>query len=285
MREYPSIPSVADAPAELFESGHLWILEKIDGAHLRFQLRESGAIRFGDRDRVYDDPGAIPAPYEHAVRHVQERLDREALRNAVDDVESVVFFGEATHRQGIDYDWERLPSFLGFDVYSEREEAFRPPGAVQAIFERLGLEPVNAVERELNTRDFDPDSYAIPESAWYDGPAAGVVIRNKRGGRATLDHPDVGEPDTGAADPASPDPSAEALAAEYATDRRFERLAGELDGRGRDVTFERLYERALTDIVREEHRRLYHGSASVDLPAFRSAVAARTRAFLDGTTE
>lgn len=279
MKEYPSIPRVANAPDGLFESGHLWVLEKIDGAALRFQLRESGAIRFGDRSRVYDDPEAVPAPYEHAVRHVRERLDRGALRNAVNDVESVVFFGEATHRHTIEYDWDRLPSLLGFDVWSESEGSFRPPGAVQGIFERLGLEPVNAVERELHTRDFDRESYAIPMSAWYDGPAAGVVIRNKRGGRAKLLHSDVREGD----ETIPVDALAEELAETYATDRRFEKLAHERGGR--DITFETLYDRALMDIVREAHKQLYHGSSSVDLPAFRSAVAARTRAFLDGSTE
>ncbi|CCQ36330.1 uncharacterized protein Nmlp_2150 [Natronomonas moolapensis 8.8.11] len=288
MKQYPPIPRVTNAPEELFESGHLWVLEKIDGAILRFQLLNSGVLRFGDRSRVYDDPEAIPAPYGHAVRHVRERLDREALRDAVDDVESVVFFGEATHRHAIEYDWERLPSVLGFDVWSEREGSFRPPGAAQGIFERLGLESVNAVERELHTRDFDPGSYSVPESAWYDGPAEGVVIRNKRGGRAMLLHPDFreadGNPDARDADGTVPeDASAETLAETYATDRRFEKLARRLERRRGGVTFETLYERALTDIAREEYRRLYRGSPSIDRPAFRSAVAARTRAFLDGT--
>jgi hypothetical protein len=278
MKRYPEIPRVADAPDELFETGHLWLLEYVDGAQLRFQLRESGAIRFGDRERVYDDPDAIPAPYEHAVRHVRERLDRAALRGAVEDPGSVVFFGESTHKRRIEYDWDRLPSFLGVDVYSAAEGSFRPPGAAEKIFERLGLEPVNAVEKELHTRDFDPESYAIPQSAWYDGPAAGVVVRNKRGGRAKLLHPDFGAPED--AEPI--DASAEAVAERYATDERFERIADDLDARGEAVTFERLYDRAVVDIVREKHRRLYHGASSVDMAAFRSAVAARARTFLDG---
>lgn len=281
MKKYPSIPPVENAPEGLFDSGHLWIQEKIDGANFRFQLRESGAIRFGDRDRVYDDHGAIPEPFAHAVRHVRERLDREALGRAVDDVESVVFFGEATHRHAIEYDWERTPSFLGFDVYSAETDSFRPPGAAQGIFERLGLEPVNAIERELNTRDFDPNSYSVPESAWYDGPAEGVVIRNKRGGRAAILHPDF-EAD------ATVEPfeeSAEELAETLATDGRFGRLQTELETRGTAVTVEALYDRVFEDVVREEHRRLYHGSSPVDIPEFRSALAARTRAYLNGTSE
>jgi hypothetical protein len=280
MKQYPSIPRVEDAPEGLFESGHLWLLEKIDGVQLRFQLQDSGVIRFGDRDRVYDDPDAIPAPLEHAVRHVRERLDRDALERAVDDPESIVFFGEASTHRTIEYDWERLPPFLGFDVWSAESESFRPPGVVQAIFDQLGLEPVNAIEKERNTRDFDPESFAIPQSAWYDGPAAGVVIRNKRGGRAMLCNPEIQ-----AREAAAPrDVSAESIAATHATEERFERLAEALKGRETVVTFETLYDRALIEIARRTPR-LFDGASSIDIAEFRSAVAGRTRAFLDGESE
>ncbi|MFO7925714.1 RNA ligase family protein [Natronomonas sp.] len=283
MKRYPSIPSVEDAPDGMFESGHLWVLEKIDGALFRFQLRESGLVRFGDRTRVYDDPDAIPAPYEHAVRHVQRRLDRGALRNAVDDVESVVFFGVSTHRHAIEYDWDRLPSFLGFDVYSTGADAFRPPGATQGIFERLGLDPVNAFARELHTRDFDPESYSVPDSAWYDGPAAGVVIRNKRRGRATILNSNAPTNDGTGSDLISPDTSAAELAETYATDHRLRRLTSSLEADGEAATVETLYDRAMAEIVREHHTRLLDGASSVDMSAFRSGVAARVRWFLDGT--
>lgn len=276
MKEFPSIPRVADAPDELLEGGHLWLLEKVDGAHLRFQLQESGLIRFGDRNHVYDDPDAVPEPYQHAVRHVRENLDREALRGAVDDVGTVVFFGEAMHQHTIDYDWARTPSFLGFDIWSDKSERFYPPDAVEQIFRQLGLRPVNVFERERNTRDFDPDSYAVPQSNWYDGPAEGVVIRDKQGRRAKLLHPEFQEVD----EPPPVDASATELAAEWATRRRLEELATRLDDQGQPVTFETLSERALEDIVREKHRLLYH-DGSIDLEAFRSEVATRTREFLE----
>lgn len=285
MKEFPSIPRAVNAPEDLFERGHLWILEKVDGANVRFQLQESGYLRFGDRSRVYE-PDAIPDQYQHAVRHVREHLDREALRNAVDDVESVVFFGEATHHHTIDYDWGRTPSFLGFAVWSARENAFRPPDAVEGIFEKLGLQPVHAVEREVRAQDFDANSYSIPESAYYDGPAEGVVVRNKTGGQAKLLHPDFREVE----ETVPVDAPAEELADRYATRRRFEKLAAKLESRGEPVTVDTLYERALEDIIREEHKQLYHGDASVDVngdasvdvKAFRSTVAALTREFLDG---
>lgn len=274
MKAFPSIPRRANAPTELFQTGHLWLLEKVDGANFRFQLQQSGQLRFGDRNRVYQDPTNVPDPSQHAVRHIQTHLDREALRAAVDDVEEIVFFGEAMHRHTIEYDWDRTPSVLGFDVWSAADEAFRPPGAANRIFERLGLQPVNAVERELSARDFDPDSYSIPQSAWYDGPAEGVIVRNKRGQRAKLLDPEFDASE----DPGPVDVSAEELAERYATERRFEKLVGTIDDRGQPVTFDRLYDRLREDILREKHRQLDRG---VDLGTFRSELAVRTRAFLD----
>jgi hypothetical protein len=274
VQSYPSIPRAANAPDQMFEEGHLWLFEKVDGAHLRFQLQEAGFLRFGDRSRAYD-PDDVPDPYQHAVRHVREQLDREALRQAVADVESVTFFGEATHHHAIDYDWDRLPSFLGFDVAVEGE--FRPLDTVEGIFERIGLEPVNTVAREVRARDFDPASYEIPASAWYDGPAEGVVVRNKRGDRAKLLHPEFREVD----ETVPVDAPAEGLATRYATDRRFEKLAAKIETRGEAVTVDRLYEWTIEDILREEHKQLFHGDRSLDMGAFRSEVAARTRAFLD----
>ncbi|QHS18290.1 hypothetical protein GWK26_05110 [haloarchaeon 3A1-DGR] len=295
MHTYPSVPHVENAPDGLLEEGHLWLLEHVDGAHLRFQLRDSGAIRFGDRNRVYQDPADIPAPYRHAVRHVRERLDRDALREAVANVEDVTVFGEATHRHAIDYDWERTPSFLGFDVRSA-SAGFLPPDAVERVLEALDLVPVHAVDREVRARDFDPDSCPIPESAYYDGPAAGVVIRDKAGRRAVLPHPEFSgdaEPPFAAASESGSTPTesgaastsvpvdAHAAADRYATRARFERVATRLEEAGRPVTFDALYDRVLEAIAREHHDRLHDGRQAIDMDDFRAAVAARTRRFLD----
>ena len=274
MKEYPTVPRVPDAPSRLFEQGHLWVLEKIDGAMLRFQLQAAGFLRFGDETTVYDTPDAAPAPYRPAVRHIREHLDRDALRAAVDDVEQVVFFGESTHRHAIAYDWDRLPPFLGFDVWDGAE--FLTPGAVQRVFGQLGLEPVNAVERELPARDFDPDSYTVPDSDWYDGPAEGVVVRNKRGDRATLSHPEFRDKQ----ETVTVDATAEELATRYATRQRLQTLARTLDARGEPVIVDTLHRRALEALAREHYRELFCAADSVDRDAFRSAVAARVREFL-----
>jgi hypothetical protein len=278
MKSAPSTPPVDDAPAELLDSGHLWILEDVAGAPFRFRLRDSGMIQFGDADRVYDSPDELPAQYQHAVRHVQTHLDREALRTAVDDVEAIVFFGIATQYQGIDYEWDRLPSFVGYDIWSDGAEAFRPPDAVDGIFDRLGLQAVNAVEQEVRARDFNPETYTVPQSAWYDGPAAGVVIRNKQGHRARLTNPDIPATASTKANETS-ETTVEDLLAAYGTDQRFERLSQRVAAQGQPISVDTLLERALAGIVRELPAQTV-GDSGVDMGAFRSALAARIQKYI-----
>ena len=269
MRPYPPTPDI-DAADGLLTGGHLWIREWIDGAPLRFQLQQSGVLRFGDADRIFGD-GDVPGAYRHAVRHVRERLDRGALTAAVDDVERVVLFGVATQRLTIGYDFDRLPSVLGVEVWSA-DDGFLPPDADERVFDRLGLEPVNAFRKEVSPRDFDPSPDEIPDSNWYDGHAAGIEIRNTRGPRGKLLHPNLDSKSESPPEPVTE--SATTFARGFATDARLDSIAGRLDARGTPVTVESLYERLLEDALRRHHRRLNHPESTVDRRALRSELAA-----------
>jgi hypothetical protein len=312
MRQFPPLPDLddPDAPDDLLE-GHLWLLELIDGTGLRFSMDESGLLRFAGPEATYAAIDDVPLAIRPAVRHVRDRFDREALRAAVADPADVTFLGVATHRREIDYDWDRIPPFLGTDVWvgddgeadtggetdaggETADGAFRPPDAAAAIFEGVGLDPVNAVAREVNARDFDPDEYAVPASAWRDGPAAGVVVRNKRGGRGRIAgdagntdeaRAESGDPgDAGADGSADPDE----LAATHAQPERFERVVAALDRRGEPVTIDALADRTVEAVARETAIRFGSGgsdSDEVDVARFRASVAERARAFLDGRSE
>ena len=320
MRRFPPLPDLddPDAPDGVLE-GHLWLLELIDGTGLRFRMDESGLLRFGGPEAVYDDLDAVPIAVRPAVRHVRDRFDREALRRAVADPAGVTFFGVATHRRGTDYDWDRIPPFLGTDVWrgadgeaeenGESEEngegeengAFRPPDAAAAIFDGVGLDPVNAVAREVNARDFDPEGYVVPASAWRDGPAAGVVVRNKRGGRGKILRETSdgtsgdgaggegagggGASDDGAeGDRYAAPPAPDELAAAHAGRERFDRVVAALERRGEPATVDRLADRTVEAVARETPLRFggaETASVGVDIARFRASVVERARAFLD----
>jgi hypothetical protein len=298
MEPFPETPPLSAAPEGLLE-GHLWLLEAVDGLPLRFQLQSTGLLRFGDRTHTYDDPDELPAAYRAAVRHVRASLDREALRAAVDDVEAVDFFGVATVRRAVPYDIDRIPPFLASDVWTAETGRFRPPDATAGIFERLGLTPVSAIERELPARDFSPDDYAAPPSAWYDGPAAGVVVRNKRGQRARLstleavDSPSAASTPTDSrpaestpvsataesapagstAESTSSRPTAESLAAAYVTDARIDTVTADAADEP-PLTVETITDRLVERALRERYHALGGADPAVDPAAFRSAIAA-----------
>lgn len=144
------------------------------------------------------------------------------------------------------------------------------------MFERLGLQPVNAVERELPARDFDPDSYTVPDSAWYDGPAEGVLVRNKRGDRASLRHPDfraetVNNPT---------DTPVEELTVKHTTPGRLERLATALERQDNPVTVDTLRRRVAEQIAREHAGELPDPAEPLGSETARSTVRRRVREFL-----
>ena len=272
MNAFPATPPVDAAPDALL-SGHLWLLELIDGRPLRFQLQETGLLRVGDGKTVYDDPETISLPFRQAVAHIRDSLDRDALRAAVDAVEAITFFGVATTRESTPYDLDSMPPFLGTDVWAADHGTFRPPDAADGIFRRLGLAAVNTFEREAHARDFSPDRYEIPPSAWYDGPAAGVVIRNKQGHRGKLSNPAVAASPT-TTDSTHPEParSIDELVETYATPAHIKPIATTAQSDGNSAAVDTITDR-LCGVVGRRHPEAFLGADSLDQPAFRSAVA------------
>ena len=101
-------------------------------------------------------------------------------------------------------------------------------------------------------------------------------MKNKNGARAKLLHPRFREVEETV--PLTGDPTT--LARRYATDRRIEKIVQKCRDREIPVAFEAVYDRLVEDIVREEHKELYHADTPLDMREFRSAVAARTQKYL-----
>ncbi|WP_232686830.1 hypothetical protein [Halobacterium zhouii] len=289
MQTAPVPPRIDDAP-ELLDGGHLWLQEFVDGHPFRFRLRADASLRFGDDRREFAGDDA-PRAYRHAVHHVQRALDRGALRNAVGDTEAVTFLGLATHRNRLDYGWERLPSVLVTDVHDadaggdDGEDAsvgqFLPLARVEQVAESLGLTPVNAVAKEVRAVDFDPAGYEFPDSAWRDGPVAGVVLRNKTGQQAVLENDAVLDAAAGdAASNSGEGDSVEDAVAEYAPESRYRRAEQALEADGKSVSFDAVRERVLDGVYREHAPTFCDGRPPVDVEAFERGVGQRTSEFL-----
>lgn len=246
MHAFPDVVDLTATPDAL--SGHVWLFESVTGLPLRFSMGTDGRLTFGDDRRRLDDPP--PTVHRPAVRSTRTRFRRDALREAVDDVTAVTVFGVATCYRGVEYDWDRLPTFLATDVRSG-ERLLAPDAMVRAV-ERLGLTPAPAVEKERRSDAFDPGTVAFPTSEWGDRPVAGLLAADKSGGRGRVDSDAVDGP----ADPGFTD--AAAAAAALVTDD----LAGEGD-----------VDRAVDAVVRRNYGRLAAAGVDPDDGTFRGAVA------------
>lgn len=224
---------------------------------MAFRVTDAGLV-FGDREKEFE-PWAEPLPYRAAARHVRERFDDPAFRAEVASPGEYTFVGVATRYEGVDYDWDRLPAFLGTDVVRPDGD-FLPPDAVERAFDRLGLTPANALEKELPAKHFSPDRFGMPDSAWYDGPVAGLLVRNKTGGRGRID----GEVST---------PALAEYPDEYAREAANARLAEVIDPL-ENPTVETVLDRLLERLAREEYAALFdEDDPAFDVKAFRSVVA------------
>ena len=274
MKRFPETPALDEIDGL---SGHVWVQELPTGGEFRFQVTASGFVRFGTAEQSFDGVDSVPPPYRRAARTITEQLDRDALRAAATDPSAVTFYGIATWNDGVEYPWASVPPFVGTDVWSTAKETFLSPDAATGVFDRLGLAALPAIEKELPAAhadfgQFDNDA-GFPDSEWRDGTAAGVLIRDKSGGRAEVwrDH------DTASAS-AIAQQSATELAATYATERRIRQTIETLERSGQPLTVESIRDRLVADVTREEYVDLYpDGTFVASLDAFRSAVAERVQ--------
>jgi hypothetical protein len=272
---FPETPPLSDASF----SGHLWIQELVTGGRLGFQVAPSGLISFGTPERGFGAEDDVPLRYRRATEEVRENLDLGALRGAVGDAdtESVTFFGVATLYEGIEYDWSELPPFLGVDIRSEEKEAYLSPDAATGAYDSLGLSSLPAVEKEAPAEYTDLEIYVsgdMPASEFRDGTAAGVLVRDKSGGRGeSWREEDTESPST--------ELSPEEAADRYVTQERIEGAVESLRETEGAPSVEAVLERVVADTVREEYSNLYGDDDCVFSESdFRSAVAERVRRHL-----
>jgi hypothetical protein len=206
---------------------------------------------------------------------ITERLNRNAIQAAINNPDDVLFCGIATRNEGVSYDWDSLPAFVGTDVWSANKGRVLSPDAAVNVFDRIGLPTVPAIEKELPaahadfTRFEEPD--AFPPSEWRDGTAAGILIRDKSAGRTA-----AWRVDPGTISPASEQRSVTDLVAAYATPERIEQTKAALRDSDSPLTVAAIRDRLIADVTRESYVDLCSDDEFVvPVAAFRSAVGER----------
>lgn len=265
----------APAPTDEFlADGHVWRFEQPPGTPVRARLRTDGRLELG----VPADPGwpalargvdrwrrttvdDAPPLLGFAARALRRRFAREPLRAATDDAPQVAFECVAVHRRTTPLDPATAPPVVAVDAVAP---GFSPlPHERRRLFDAVGLPAPPTLESETPAARLDPTT--TPDSLLHDGPAFGVGYHKKptgaavrRPGPATLD------------DPATPPTDPDAVAADWVTAARLDRVAAGLDG---DPTTDRLGVALFDRLVRARFPTV--AAARFDAADLRDSVVAR----------
>jgi hypothetical protein len=184
-----------------------------------------------------------------------------------------VVFGEANGKQMDSHD---SPSYA---TDGRENDA---PDITDGLFTAIGLDPTPIVERNLPAEGFDPEQYDIPQSAWTDDIAEGVVVRKDADYRRVklvtdafdeLNRRRWGQREEQAAD------GTEQFVARYCTNARIRKTIHKMiNDEGYEFSrgiIEDLYPRVVDDIWAEEWREIKHLDIEFNPSEVRPLVAKR----------
>lgn len=201
------------------------------------------------------------------------------------------FFGENMVKHSLEYDWEEIPRFLGFDIYDHEKERYLTYSESYSLFNSLGLETAPIVD-EIHVDEFDQD-YEVPESEWRDGKAEGVVIINEdqeEGNRSgfqtraklvTDEFIEKNKQEMGGGGRESVH-DYEKIASKYATEARIRKQIHKMQDEGRELGMELMENqggstglpmRVVEDIFIEECPEIVRSNHTINMKKLRSKVA------------
>lgn len=182
MKHYDKIRRIGHPSTDgLFDTdGKLVIQEKMDGANFRFHIDVDGEYTFGSRNVSYENvrDEDIPKDFRPTIEYVRNTINDSQLETSVEQFGALTIFGESMHPHTIAYDWDAVPRFLGFDVYKHDGEEWMEPQTASDVIRLCGLQSCPQIDLVRDVAAFDVEEYLPPQSAYRDGEAEGIVVRN-----------------------------------------------------------------------------------------------------------
>ena len=175
-KKYPKIRQLGHKENDGILDGELCIEEKIDGGNHRFMFKGKRII-FGSRTQQLTsnegEDSNVGKNFRRCIGFIRETVENSKKQG----LKGLMFYGENCIKHSCEYDWDKIPPFLGFDVYDLKKEQFIDVSKKHLLFKRLGLPSIESVVgiwgKDLTEKDFE-----IPKSQFADNVAEGIVIKN-----------------------------------------------------------------------------------------------------------
>jgi len=291
--KYKKIKQLGDKDNEgIFSNGEdeIIIQEKMDGANFRFTIL-NGKLIFGSRtQQLTSNEGEdtnVSKNFVQCLEFIRDKLKDKDLS----EFEGLIFYGECMVKHTVDYNWQEIPPFLGFDIMINNEFFMHPIGA-KIIFEVLDLPTVPEIDR-VYAKDIgkiDDNFVPISKYAPLSNPnqkAEGVVFKNFDKQIYAKYVRTAFKEDNKLAFGGSPkfaESIHEQLIARYCTNARIEKAIWKFVDLGKELDM------ALTpmisgfvykDIWEEEWKTIMKLNKSLDMNQFRRGVTERCKAVLN----
>ena len=159
----------------------IFITEKMDGGNFRFMIKDKNII-FGSRtQQLTSDEGEdtnIQKNFLRCVNFIRKQIWSNIDISESKKYEKYIFFGEAMIKHTMDYDWDEIPSYLGFDIYDKEIEKYLSVIIIDDIFGELGLQiiPIVKILKAGEIKEINEDM--IPVSKYAPHKAEGIVLKN-----------------------------------------------------------------------------------------------------------
>ncbi len=170
-----------DENLEIFldENADIIVQEKVDGGNAQFSIQERNdqeEIWFGSRSRYLID-GLEDGQFKANIEWVKNRIRGIELNK------DYIYYGEYCKKHSLDYDWENIPLFIGFDIYSREQEKYIDYDLMVEEYKKLNL-PTIPLLWKGKVKDLPKDlNSLIPISKYskegQDLQAEGLVLKNE----------------------------------------------------------------------------------------------------------
>lgn len=285
--KYPRIASVGHKDVQhifLTPEDEIVIEEKIDGANFRFYIKEDDEVVFGSRGNVIEEDNASQKNFTRCVKFVADKINEQKERY----VGSLIFYGECCVKHSYEYDWDKIPPYLGFDVV-DLSDGFMFVDYVKKkkFFDFFGL-PMVPLIKIVKAKDVEKiDESSVPTSAYSLSQAEGIVFKNYSkqlfAKYVTDKFREVNREAFGGGKKYTKDDS-ERIVAMYCTNARIDKVIFKLvdEGETLEMALMRfLPKRIIEDIYVEHWGDILNSSFTINMKKVRKLIALRCKSVLN----